>query len=214
VNATIYQEQAARTLLDAPGFDIPDQQIMLLWNAIGLAGEAGEVAEHIKKGVLHQHGIDPAKLGKELGDVLWYVAGLCTKAGLDLSVVMADNIEKLQVRYPNGFTSGDSVRRVDLEQQPAPAATWPDPERSLRTRLDNATALNRKLQADLDTMTNRAEAAEATLAAIPWDSIGYLVWVDNGDDDEQWDAAEKAVGKWFANYHPERVAEKSQAVQP
>jgi len=40
VNASTYQEQAGRTLLDAPGFAIPDQEIMLLWNAIGLAGEA------------------------------------------------------------------------------------------------------------------------------------------------------------------------------
>ncbi len=219
MNATTYQEQAARTLLDTPGFDIPAQDIMLLWNAIGLAGEAGEVAEHIKKGVLHQHGVDATKLGKELGDVLWYVAGLCTKAGLDLSQVMAANIAKLQSRYPNGFTSADSQRRVDLEQEPVlesesqlerdlrriaasqhftaqqlrdavsernrrvlimlqqgvtvssrriefdvvvnriatelesaplPAPTWPDPMASLRTRLDDATAANAKLQAELE----------------------------------------------------------------
>lgn len=153
MNASTYQEQAARTLLDAPGFDIPAQEIMLLWNAIGLAGEAGEVAEHIKKGVLHQHGVDANKLGKELGDVLWYVAGLCTKAGLDMSQVMAENIQKLQARYPHGFTAADSQRRVDVQQeQPAPAAapTWPDPMASLRTRLDDAVAANVKLKAELD----------------------------------------------------------------
>ena len=90
---------------------------MQVWNAIGLAGEAGEVAEHIKKGVFHQHGIDREKLAKELGDVLWYAAALCTKSGLDMGEVMQANVDKLRKRYPNGYSSEDSKRRVDVDRE-------------------------------------------------------------------------------------------------
>lgn len=109
-----YQWLAARTLIDAPGFEIPDEQIMVLWNAIGLAGESGEVCEIVKKGIFHQHGLEREKLHKELGDVMWYVAALCTKLGFDLGDVMAANIEKLKQRYPNGYSSEDSKRRADV----------------------------------------------------------------------------------------------------
>lgn len=52
---------------------------------------------------------------KELGDVLWYVAALCTKFGFDMGDVMAVNIEKLKKRYPDGYNSRDSVARVDTK---------------------------------------------------------------------------------------------------
>lgn len=110
-----YQKLAARTLLPEPGFDIPGDQMMLAWCAIGLAGEAGEVAEVIKKGVFHRHGVDDEKLGKEIGDCLWYLAGLCTITGFDLEVLMEMNIAKLRLRYPDGFTSEDSQKRVDVK---------------------------------------------------------------------------------------------------
>lgn len=115
MNAREYQEQAARTLIDAPGFEIPANEMMVVWNAIGLAGEAGEVAELTKKGVFHQHGLDRGKLAKELGDCLWYIAALCTKLDLDMGEIMAANIEKLKIRYPNGYNSSDSQKRKDVE---------------------------------------------------------------------------------------------------
>lgn len=114
MNATDYQQLAARTLIDRPGFDLDDTNMMILWNALGLAGEAGEVAEMVKKGILHQHGLDRDKMAKELGDCLWYIAALCTKLEIDMGDVMATNIEKLKVRYPDGFKPTDSVARVDV----------------------------------------------------------------------------------------------------
>lgn len=114
MDADEYQKLAARTLIDRPDFALTDTEIMAVWDAIGLAGEAGEVADHIKKGVFHRHGIDLPELEKELGDTLWYVAALCTTLGLDLSAIMQANIEKLRVRYPNGYTSEDSLHRVDV----------------------------------------------------------------------------------------------------
>lgn len=114
MDAKNYQELAARTLIDQPGFEIFDQDIMIVWNAIGLAGEAGEVAELVKKGIFHQHGLDLEALEKELGDCLWYIAAICTKAGLDMRQVMMKNIAKLQERYPSGWSSADSIARVDV----------------------------------------------------------------------------------------------------
>lgn len=114
MDATTYQKLAARTLISEPGVEIPGKELMLVWNAIGLAGEAGEVCELIKKGVFHQHGVDYAKLRKELGDAAWYLAGVCTVAGFDLGEVLQENIDKLRERYPNGFSSADSVRRADV----------------------------------------------------------------------------------------------------
>jgi NTP pyrophosphatase (non-canonical NTP hydrolase) len=109
-----YQKLAARTLIDKPGFEISNRDIMAVWDAIGLAGEAGEVVDYIKKGVFHRHGIDLEKVEKELGDTLWYVAALCTTLGLSLSVVMEKNIDKLKIRYPNGYSSEDSLKRIDI----------------------------------------------------------------------------------------------------
>lgn len=120
MEASTYQMQAARTLLAAPDGDYSDQDIMLVWSAIGLSGEAGEVADLVKKGVFHRHGVDRDKLVKELGDVLWYVAGLCTTMGLNMSDVMAQNIDKLKVRYKDGYSSQASMERIDLSDYRLP----------------------------------------------------------------------------------------------
>lgn len=111
MRADTYQELAGRTLISQPDFFITDDEIMLAWNALGLAGEAGEVADLIKKGVFHQHGLDHEKLKKELGDVLWYVAALCTRLGFTMSEVMQANVDKLMTRYPAGYSAEASQKR-------------------------------------------------------------------------------------------------------
>lgn len=114
MNADDYQRLAARTLIDRPDFALTDEQTMIVWNALGLAGEAGEVVDEVKKAIFHQHGIDHAKLGKEIGDVLWYVAALCSKLNIDLSAIMTANIAKLRERYPDGY-SADASRNRELD---------------------------------------------------------------------------------------------------
>lgn len=111
--ASEYQRLANRTLLPAPEMKLTDAEVMKLWNAIGLAGEAGELCELIKKGILHRHGIDLDKIKKEAGDICWYLAGLLTQLGLSFDEVLSGNIEKLKQRYPDGFTSADSKKRAD-----------------------------------------------------------------------------------------------------
>ena len=49
--------------------------------------------------------------------MLWYASALCTTLGLDMGEIMQANIEKLKVRYPNGYSSADSQQRVDVIQE-------------------------------------------------------------------------------------------------
>ena len=111
-----YQRLAARTLLDEPEVMPTPQELMLVWNAIGLAGEVGEVCEIIKKVIFHRHEFTEEvrdKLIKELGDASWYHSGILTKIKATLHECQVKNIDKLIARYPNGFTSLDSINRKE-----------------------------------------------------------------------------------------------------
>ena len=87
------------------------EQMMLA--GLGLTGEAGEVADLIKKKFFHKHEIDRNEFVKEIGDVLWYLAFLANSMGIDLDECIDININKLNERYPNGFSSEASIARVD-----------------------------------------------------------------------------------------------------
>jgi NTP pyrophosphatase (non-canonical NTP hydrolase) len=101
-----YQKSTERT---AGHFD-SDVEALKCW-ALGVAGEAGEFANKVKKGVYHQHGLTAGELGEELGDVLWYVARAAASLGLSLSSVAEENIRKLTKRYPDGFSAERSKNR-------------------------------------------------------------------------------------------------------
>lgn len=81
--------------------------------ALGLAGEAGEVADMVKKMLGHGHGLDVAALAGELGDVLYYVADAASALGLDLETIAAGNQAKLAARYPDGFDAARSRARYE-----------------------------------------------------------------------------------------------------
>lgn len=93
-----YQQAALRTARDADGALPP-----LWYLALGLTGEAGEVANLVKKFERHGKPFDADALADELGDVLWYLAVSAQAAGLSLSDVAERNVEKLRARYPDGF---------------------------------------------------------------------------------------------------------------
>lgn len=80
---TEFQEQAARTLIDAPDWEISNGEIMLLWNVFGLVGEMGELMEAVKL-VANDGSQHIALVKKEGGDVLWYLAAICTKLDIDM----------------------------------------------------------------------------------------------------------------------------------
>ena len=82
----------------------------LLYPTLGLCGEAGEVAEKIKKMLRDDGGLlsDERRdaLAKELGDVLWYVAQVATEAGLDLDELAEANLAKLRSRKERQVLQG------------------------------------------------------------------------------------------------------------
>ena len=83
----------------------PDYQHYMpnvLYAAIGMCGEAGEVSELVKKYAYHGYAIDTEHLARELGDVLWYVSYMAHLFGYSLGKIMEMNQDKLAKRYPDG----------------------------------------------------------------------------------------------------------------
>jgi NTP pyrophosphatase (non-canonical NTP hydrolase) len=87
----------------------------MTYPVLGLCGEAGEVAEKVKKTIRDDGGVlSPERreaLARELGDVLWYLAQLATEAGLDLEAIAADNLDKLLSRQERGVLRGSGDDR-------------------------------------------------------------------------------------------------------
>lgn len=163
-----YQALAARTLIDKPAREYSVLEIMIVWNAVGLAGEVGEltklsdnysndskdlvikemgdifwymsalctkleipfekvinvkpnelarinfistanaiasgdILDYVKKGVFHDHGIEPLYLVEKLKELMAVLLGICKSIGIDPQDVITINIAKLKARYPNGF---------------------------------------------------------------------------------------------------------------
>jgi NTP pyrophosphatase (non-canonical NTP hydrolase) len=109
VELDTYQRTAARTggpvAVDHP----------IVYPTLGLTNEAGEVAGKVKKIFRDRGGVitddDRDALTLELGDVLWYLAELCTQLEIDLVDVARANLEKLQGRMERGTLSGDGDHR-------------------------------------------------------------------------------------------------------
>ena len=86
-----------------------------IYPTLGLVGEAGEVAEKVKKVIRDKKGIfdEESKRGikKELGDVLWYLSNLCDEFDFNLDEVAMLNLEKLKLRSIKGKISGSGDDR-------------------------------------------------------------------------------------------------------
>lgn len=106
MNLQDYQELAGRTLKIGR---LPKDAVANM--AMGLAGEAGEVCDQLKKVLFHDHEINRKEIALEIGDVLWYLAGLCSRLGMNLEDVAQMNIDKLKARYPDGFSEEASRAR-------------------------------------------------------------------------------------------------------
>jgi NTP pyrophosphatase (non-canonical NTP hydrolase) len=97
----VYQSEVVRTMGQLTG-----KEALCNW-ALGLAGETGEIIEHVKKHVFHGRTLDKEYLEKEIGDALWYLTAMVNDLDLRLDKVMAANIAKLRERYPDGFKRAD-----------------------------------------------------------------------------------------------------------
>jgi NTP pyrophosphatase (non-canonical NTP hydrolase) len=91
------------------------REAWLTYPTLGLVGEAGEVAEHVKRVIRDDAGTVSvprrAALANELGDVLWYVAGLASELGLELEEIAEANLEKLLSRQQRGALTGSGDDR-------------------------------------------------------------------------------------------------------
>ena len=104
-----YQRAAMRTAREK---DAPDEFMHLV---LGLVGEAGEIAEKVKK-LVRDHESDLDRLDRddmaaELGDVLWYTAVLANHLGLSLADVAQRNVDKLADRQRRNVLGGSGDRR-------------------------------------------------------------------------------------------------------
>lgn len=108
-----YEARALRTEMELSPRDLT------IKGGLGLAGEAGETVELIKKWAFHGRELDREKLRKELGDVLWYVGAIARSQGMTLEEVAEANAVKLEARYPTGTYSHEANHaRVDEQKDP------------------------------------------------------------------------------------------------
>lgn len=103
-----YQTQASKTAI------YPDADA-IIYPALGLTSEAGEVAGKVKKVLRDKNGMftpdDRAEIAKEVGDTLWYIASLCTDLGIGMETVAQQNLDELNSRMARGVIGGSGDNR-------------------------------------------------------------------------------------------------------
>jgi NTP pyrophosphatase (non-canonical NTP hydrolase) len=104
-----YQSESRKTAL------YPNIDSNMIYPTLGLCGEAGEVAEKIKKVIRDKDGVvdDATRLAikGELGDVLWYVSQLASELRISLDEIAQHNLEKLFSRKHRGVLKGEGDTR-------------------------------------------------------------------------------------------------------
>jgi NTP pyrophosphatase (non-canonical NTP hydrolase) len=103
-----YQQQAATTA-------VYPESAKYVYPTLGLCGEAGEVAEKIKKVIRDNGGVfteeKKKEIIKEVGDVLWYIAALLSDLGVTMDEAAVGNLEKLFSRKERGVLNGNGDNR-------------------------------------------------------------------------------------------------------
>lgn len=114
-----YQFQASKTAI-YPEVSVSNygecvRTTSFIYPALGLCGEAGEVAEKVKKIIRDDLGnVSDTKrqeIAKELGDCLWYIGALCQEFNLDMEKVAQANLDKLAARAAAGTIGGSGDNR-------------------------------------------------------------------------------------------------------
>ncbi|XAI97377.1 hypothetical protein [Leptolyngbya phage Lbo-JY46] len=93
------------------GMKVYPEQHKITYPALGLVGEAGEVAEKVKKSLRGDKPLDNYQVILELGDVLWYITALAEDLGYSLEDVLVANIKKLSSRRDREVIKGDGDNR-------------------------------------------------------------------------------------------------------
>jgi len=98
-----YQAEAQKTAIYGVNHAV-------IYPALGLAGEAGEVANKVKK-MLRDGDFDRNAVAAELGDCLWYIAALSRDLNISMAEIAMTNLEKLMKRKANGTIKGSGDNR-------------------------------------------------------------------------------------------------------
>ena len=109
ITAAVYQEKACETAI------FPKNKAME-YLTLGLTGEAGEIANKVKKFIRDGAAKDEylakrIEIGYEIGDVLWYCAVLAEELDMNLGHIMENNLQKLADRKSRGTLSGSGDNR-------------------------------------------------------------------------------------------------------
>ncbi len=81
--------------------------------AVGIAGEAGELLDAIKKTWVYTKPLDQANVIEECGDLLFYIQAMLNTFGMTMEEVIGLNVAKLRLRYPDGYTDAAAQARAD-----------------------------------------------------------------------------------------------------
>lgn len=89
------------------------EQYSIIYPALGIAGEAGEVNEKIKKWLRGDNDgfLDKKEVAKELGDLSWYISSMADDLGFTLQEIIDMNVEKLTSRKERGVRQGNGDNR-------------------------------------------------------------------------------------------------------
>ena len=98
-----YQIEAEKTAIYPKEHEI-------VYPALGLAGEAGEVANKVKK-MLRDNNFKREDVAAEVGDCLWYIAALCRDLNFDMGYIARCNLDKLHSRMERGTLKGSGDKR-------------------------------------------------------------------------------------------------------
>lgn len=115
MNANEYQKAAQRT--DLEDYKYVRERLHapniaeLVHAAMGMATEAAEFTDALKKHLMYGKPLDRVNLAEEVADCLWYCALAANTLGVKLEDIMQTNIDKLKARYPEKFTEANALAR-------------------------------------------------------------------------------------------------------
>lgn len=113
----VYLDLALRSL-HRTEIQLDTRQAQLLHAAMGLATEAAELLDVVKRQLFYGKPLDGTNLVEEIGDLYWYLAALFDATDIAPEECRARNIAKLRVRYPDGFTpAAANDRNLAAERQ-------------------------------------------------------------------------------------------------
>jgi len=111
-----YFNYRAEVMRNCPNFGQESLEKKLALGGLGIAGEAGEVADEIKKLLHHDKPLDKEKLIKEMGDVHWYLEYLAATISVTTDEVLKANVAKLRLRHPNGWSCESQNAKADEKE--------------------------------------------------------------------------------------------------